>query len=74
MVDNLKTKCAKLETDSSRIDLIRADLQADEQHVIKHTIKEMDRLQNEFLSVWQSRKLSLIEQINRFYQAKTKYN
>jgi hypothetical protein len=72
VVHNLQKKCERVESESIRLDSFHHDVQLTEQEVLKQMIKEMDQLQSDLLSVWQSRKLCLIEQANRFYREKTK--
>lgn len=72
MVENLEKKCKNLESLPKKLDDLRLNLKKAEQESLSETIKQLNQVEIEVLSILQSRKLSLIEQINRFYLTKSK--
>jgi hypothetical protein len=69
----LDSKFQNYDETLKKLQNLENELKAAEQDTLKEVVEKMDKIQLEVLSLWQSRKLVLIDEASRFYQKKLKY-
>ena len=72
-MDGMESKVTNLNETTKKLDNLKKDIKIEENATLERVLKHLDSVQNEFLSLIHSRKLELIQQINRFYSLKIKY-
>lgn len=71
-VKRLDSKNQNYDDTLKKLQNLENDLLTAEQNSLREVVEKMDNMKLEILSLWQSRKLVLIDEASRFYQKKLK--
>jgi hypothetical protein len=71
LVENFDSRVADIESMSEKFVQAKTNISIDEQNAYREVIKRMEQIQMKIFSLWQSRKISFINDIRQFYKAKS---
>ena len=71
LVENFDSRVADIDSMSEKFVQAKINISLDEQNAYREVIKRMEQIQMKIFSLWQSRKISFINDIRQFYKAKS---